>query len=60
MDVSLFIARKLRFKGRIAVVSIAVSFLVMIIAVSVSSGFRNEIRDGISFLSGDIQLTPVS
>ena len=59
MDVSLFIARKLRFKGRIAVVSIAVSFLVMIIAVSVSSGFRNEIRDGISFLSGDIQLTPV-
>lgn len=60
MDVSLFIARRLRFKGRIAVVSIAVSFFVMIISVSISSGFRNEIRDGISYLSGDIQLTPVN
>ena len=40
-------------------VSIAVSFLVMIIAVSVSSGFRNEIRNGISDLTGDIQLMPV-
>ena len=44
MDASLFIARRLRFKGRIAVTSIAVSFIVMII----------------SFLSGDIQLTPVN
>lgn len=39
-------------------VSIAVSFLIMIIAVSVSSGFRNEIRDGISALTGDVQLLP--
>lgn len=60
MDVSLFIARRLRFKGRIAMVSIAVSFFVMIVSVSISSGFRNEIRDGISFLSGDVQLTPVN
>ena len=60
MDVSLFIARRLRFKGRIAMVSIAVSFFVMIISVSISSGFRHEIRDGISFLSGDVQLTPVN
>lgn len=60
MDVTLFIARRLRFKGRIAMVSIAVSFLVMIISVSISSGFRNGIRDGISLLSGDIQLTPVN
>ena len=57
MDVSMFIAGRIRFKGRIAVISIAVSFLVMIIAVSVSSGFRNEIRGGISELSGDIVLT---
>lgn len=57
MDVSLFIARKLRFRGRIATVSIAVSFLIMIIAVAISSGFRHEIRNGISYLSGDIQLT---
>lgn len=40
-------------------VSIAVSFLVMIISVSVSSGFRDEIRDGISDLTGDVQLMPV-
>ena len=39
-------------------VSVAVSFLVMIIAVAVSSGFRNEIRNGLSSISGDIQLTP--
>ena len=39
-------------------VSIAVSFLIMIIAVSVSSGFREEIRDGISDLTGDVQLLP--
>ena len=39
-------------------VCIAISFLVMIIAVAVSSGFRNEIRRGVSSLSGDIQLTP--
>lgn len=38
--------------------SVAVSFLVMIIAVSVSSGFRREIRSGIASVSGDIQLTP--
>ena len=60
MDASLFIAARLRFKGRIAIASIAVSFIVMIISVSVSSGFRHEIRDGISFLSGDVQLTPVN
>jgi len=40
-------------------VSIAVSFLIMIIAVSVSSGFRGELRDGISDLTGDVQLMPV-
>ena len=40
-------------------ISIAISFLIMIIAVSVSSGFRNEIRDGISELTGDVQLLPV-
>ena len=56
MDASLFISRRLRFKGKIAMISIAVSFLVMIIAVSVSSGFRHAIRDGISSVSGDIQL----
>lgn len=58
MDASYFIAGRLRFKGRIAMVSIAISFLVMIIATSVSSGFRHEIRSGLSQLSGDVQLVP--
>ena len=57
MDASLFISRRLRFKGGLAMTCIAVSFLVMIIAVSVSSGFRNEIRTNLSAVSGDIQLT---
>ncbi len=58
MDASFFIARRLRFKGKIAMVSIAVSFLVMILAVSISAGFRNEIRSGLSVISGDVQLIP--
>lgn len=57
MDASLFISRKLRFKGRIAMTCIAVSFLVMIVAVSVSSGYRHEIRAGLSSVSGDVQIT---
>ena len=58
MDASLFISRRLRFKRRIVTASIAVSFLVMILAVSISSGFRHEIREGLSGVVGDIQLTP--
>ena len=38
-------------------VSIAISFFVMILAVSISSGFRHEIRRGVASISGDIQLT---
>ena len=37
---------------------IAISFLVMIIAVAVSSGFRKEIRKGVSAICGDMQITP--
>ena len=58
MDASFFIAGRLRFKGNIAMICIAVSFLVMIIAVSISSGFRHAIRSGLSGLSGDIRITP--
>ena len=59
MDVSLFIAKRLRFKGKVAALCITVSFLVVIVAVAVSSGFRNEIREGLSSFSGDVRLTPV-
>ena len=58
MDASFFIASRLRFKGRLVVVSITVSYLVMIIALAISSGFRNEIRQGLSDICGDVQLTP--
>lgn len=56
MDASLFIGKRLRFKGQIVMTCVAVSFLIMIIAVSVSSGFRHEIRNGISSVAGDVQL----
>lgn len=58
MDVSIFISRRLKFKSGIVMTCIAVSYLVMIIAVAVSAGFRTELRTGISEISGDIQLTP--
>lgn len=55
-----FIASKLRFKGKISVICVAVSFFIMIIAVAISSGFRREIRRGVSSISGDVQLTPTA
>jgi len=53
-----FISRRLRFSNGIAMTVIAVSYLVMLIAVSVSSGFREEIRSELSSIGGDVQLTP--
>lgn len=52
-----FIAGRLCFGGNMAMVSIAISFFIIIIAVAVSSGFRTEIRNGISYISGDIRIT---
>ena len=53
----MFIASRLRFKGKTAVVCIAVSFFVMIVAVAISSGFRKELRTSLSEISGDILLS---
>ena len=53
-----FISRKLRFKGNVAAVAIAVSFFIIIVAVAVSSGFRHEIRDGVAAVTGDIRIAP--
>ena len=58
MRASLFISSRLRFKNGIAMTAIAISYFVMIIAVAVSSGFRQEIRNELSGISGDVQLTP--
>ena len=53
----MFIASRLRFKGKVAMICVAVSFLVMIVAVSIASGFRSELRSNISEISGDILLS---
>ena len=52
-----FIARRLRVKEKMAVVAIAISFFVIIIAVAISAGFRREIRGGVSAITGDVLLT---
>ena len=57
MTADRFIARKLKFQGKLAAVSIAVSFLVIIVAVAVSSGFRHSVRDGVSTLTGDVRIS---
>ena len=41
-------------------VSIAVSFVVMIVAGAVSAGFRNEIHSALSDLGGDLRVMPVN
>ncbi|MCR5325196.1 MAG: FtsX-like permease family protein [Bacteroidales bacterium] len=52
-----FIARRLRFKGRLAEVAISVSFFVMILSLAISGGFRAEIHQGISDIAGDVRLS---
>ena len=54
----LFIASRLRFKRRVVTISIAISYIIMIVAVAVSSGFRSEVRDALSLMGGDVQLCP--
>lgn len=56
---TLFIASRLRYKKTIITISIAISYIVMIVAIAVSSGFRTEVRDALSQMGGDIQLAPV-
>ena len=38
--------------------SVAVSFLVMILAVCISAGFRNSIRSGVRSIVGDVRIMP--
>lgn len=59
-DASIFIASRLRFKGKLPLICIIVSFLVMTLAVAIASGFRSEIRKGVSSISGDVQFLPIS
>lgn len=41
-----------------AAIAIAVSFFIIIVAVAVSAGFRNVIRDGVAAMTGDIRIQP--
>ena len=60
MKAEQYIARHLRFKGKLALASIALSFFVMILAVAVSSGFRTRIRSAVADMSGDISVDATS
>ena len=51
------IASRLRFGSGVAAVSIAVSFLVMIVANAISAGFRSTLRDGVAAVVGDIRIS---
>lgn len=51
------IAGRLRFRGKMAVTAVAVSFFVMIVAVAISGGFRREIRNAVSAACGDVVLS---
>ena len=53
-----FISKKLKFQGNVAATAIAVSFFVIIVAVAVSAGFRNAIRDGVAAMTGDVRIEP--
>lgn len=56
MSARFFIAGRLSNKSRVVTAAVAVSFLVVIIAVAVSAGFRHEIGRGLSETMGDVQL----
>lgn len=69
MNFPLFIARKIagkdssgnkltRTTNTIAIISIALSTLVMLLALSIISGFKKEIGDKVRGFSGEILLTP--
>lgn len=52
-----FISERLSFKGKMALLSITVSFIVIIVAASIADGFRSGISDAISEMAGDIQIS---
>ncbi len=54
MNAAGFIAGRLRFNGRVAVAATAISFFIIIVAVSISNGFSREIRAGVASITGDV------
>ena len=60
MRASGFISSRLHFRGRLAEAAVALSFLVVSLAVAVSSGFRREIRGGVRDTVGDLRIVEYS
>ena len=52
-----FIASRINFKGKVSVWATAISAFIMIVAVSVASGYRKALRDAISDIVSDVVLT---
>lgn len=52
-----FIASRIRFKGKVSVWATAISAFIMIVSVSVASGYRKALRDAISDIVSDVVLT---
>lgn len=57
MSAESFIAGRLRLKQKMAVIATALSSFIIITATTVSSGFRHEIREEISRMTGDLIIT---
>ena len=57
MGAASFISRKLRFKGKVSVWATAISSFVMIVAVSIASGFKAEMRKAIGQTCADVVLS---
>ncbi len=60
MRLSNFISKSLKYKGRVVTISVAISFLIIILSVSVLSGYKKEIRQRLSSYFGDIRLKSVN
>lgn len=56
MNTGSFIAGRLKFGSGISVAATALSFCLIIVAVSISEGFKQGISDSLSALGGDIQI----
>ena len=56
MGISGFIASHLQFKSRMALLSTAISSFVIVLAISIISGFRQDLEDCISEVYSEIEL----
>lgn len=57
MNLNLFIAKKIGGKDAIATTAVAISIIVMVVAIAISEGFKREIRYKAVGFSGEILLT---